>query len=502
MADGGAKRLLLGGWHKWVTLGVVVLLLALLVNGIFGKRIRLAWIAGDLENRPEEVMEEIRALGSPYRSTLRAAILRGGYSLVEETLLFQVALSPTFDLAISLRPALASEDPVVSRAAVLADLDWDRDGRAAGNPVADDVYGALVRWANEDTSNSPLLGAALNRLKAYRDPRVAVVAMSILDARSAGEDLESIGRANSARAAAAQLLGSYPEEPGVFDALVAIVKRERGDESSWVQTYAWQSLAFGGYAEDPELYWIAARSENDLIRQMVASNLERVQDPRVLPILELLLADRREVVRRGALDTLIARRAPIIVEQAEYLAEDQFSSIRGDIVDALGLLRKKEKIPFVAWCLTDTDPIVVEKTILSLLKLTGQTWVFTGPQYRDFELDWNKRQKLIADLMIDEPRKELAVQEIGAAHGGIYGPEDRIPHLIRMLGHADVENVKRAMRLLAELTGRKEGFDPALLDPAAADDAEADAIHRLMTEPGVREKLIADWQTWWTSEHR
>lgn len=490
-----------GGWRKWALGGLAAaLLVVLLVSLIWGQRIRFWWIARDLRDSPDATVARIQALGRPYRDTLRDALLAGGRSFPEELTLLDVAFRAPFYLSKELRVALASEDETVRRAAVVAYLAWDRQPQAPPHPVADDVMEALRSWARPENAASVYLGAAISRLEGYDDDRIPGVVAPVLLATTKSDELAEVGRSNDARVRAAKLLVAYPDDPDAVAALREVVKRDPKGESNWVQTYAWQSLAAGGYAEDPDLYWIAARSPDKLTRQMVAGNLEMVKNPAVVPILEYLLADPVQVVRRGALDSLFAKRAPILMKDLLYLAEDSYSSIRGDLAEAVRFYREKKYLPFLGWCLTDTDPQVVRKAIEALDALTGDAYAFTLDQWRTYQYSGMKeRLAMVEDFMNDEERKAKAVERLAEQHPPRYADEDRIPHLIRMLGHADPENVKRAMRSLAEITGRKEGFDPAILDPEAAADAEADALYRFMNEPGLRGEVIADWERWYAS---
>lgn len=504
MAKRSVSERIFGGWRKWALGGLAAVVVVLLfVSAIWGERIRMWWVLRDLRESPEATVREVHRLGRPYREALEASILAGGRAFGEELTLFDVAFRAPFYLSDELRDALGSDDETVRRAAIVAYLDWDRNPQAPPHPVSDDVMEALRRWARPENAGSVYLGAAISRLEGYEDDRIPGVVVPVLLATTKSDELAEVGRSNDARVRAAKLLAAWPDDPDAVAALTEVVKRDPNGESNWVQTYAWQSLAAGGYAKDPEIYWIAARSPDKLTRQMVANNLEHVKNKAVVPILESLLGDPVQVVRRGAVDSLFAKRAPILMKDLLDLAEDSYSPIRGDLAEAVRFYREKRYLPFLGWCLTDTDPQVVRKAIEALDALAGDSYAFTLDQWRSYQYSGMRdRLDMVQDFMNDEDRKEAAVNRLAEEHPPRYTDEDRIPHLIRMLGHADVDNVQRAMRLLAEITGRKEGFAEAILDPGAKADAEADALYRFMNGDGVREKVIADWKRWYAGREK
>ncbi len=475
------------GRRKWVTLAVAVLLAAWAVSAAAGRDIRLWWILRGLDDEPEAAAREIRALGPGYREALGRAILRGGRSLEAQLRLSLIAYGEPFYGRDLLRRALRSEEPSVRRSAAQAFL---RMGYSVPpGPIPDDVLAVLRDWAREPAA--PRLAEALSDAGRYRDPRMADVLAEVLLTDYQPEDENELARLLDNRQTAARACRPYVGEAKVREALRTVLRREK--ESGMVRMYAVRSLAGGGAADALDVFEAASRDSNPFVRQALAENLREVKDPRVIPILTRLLEDPKETVRRGAVDTLIAKRAPVLMERIRYLAEDSFSSIKGDLAEAVDVYRRKDLVPFLAWCLSDPDPIVVEKALVALVRLTRRHYGFTDAQWNAYR--WPKkagdRSRVVQAFMNDEARRREAVDRWVAEFPPRYTDRDRLPHLVKQLGHADPENVRRAIRELVKITGRAEGFPPAVLDRGAKPEEEADALYRFMH--GGREKIIEEW---------
>jgi hypothetical protein len=201
-------------------------------------------------------------------------------------------------------------------------------------------------------------------------------------------------------------------------------------------------------------------------------------------------------------DTLMDKRVPDLMDNLEYLAEDWFASIPGDLAWAVRNQGRDDKIPYVVHCLNNTDPVVVEKSLVVLFRMTRKHIGFTTESWKEFSWDLplmggepgRTRSKAVRDFMSDIPRKDRAIARWNVDYPPAYTDQDRLPHLIRQLGHADSRNVRRAMRELKKITGRADGFPPECLDPTADLAAEADAVYRFMTEQ--KEEVMAEWEKW------
>jgi HEAT repeat protein len=497
---------LFSGPRRWVSILVVSVLaaggLALAVYGVARRDIRVYYVLRGLDEDPGAKMADIRALDLEYRPALARALLRGGRSYPAQMALTLVLLGePYYDRATVLG-ALEEDDPLVRQCAAAALL--RRETKSPPSTVPDPIFTVMSEWVKE--IHTPWLATALDELMSYSDPRLPAILIPLAAARSedgargsGNELLLSIGRANENRREAVRLLRDYADAPGVIDVLEDVVRREK--ESDEVQMEAWKSLTSAGNAGDPDLYWLGARSDKDIVRQVVANNLEWVEDPRVVPILIHLAEDENEVARRGAISSLIARRAPELLDNLLYWAEDSYAPIRGDLASAVDIYRREAFVPFVVWCLTDTQPNVVEKALVALFRMTKQYFGFEDVWQNYL---WNRplevgsqgqaRSQIVRDFMADEPRKEAALKAWSEYRPPRYGDEDRLVHLVRQLGHRDSRNVRRAIRELARITGRTEGLPKEVLDPGADVQAEADAVYRFMN--GGREPVIASWKAW------
>ncbi len=498
MARGNPAKWLLTGWRRWILVAVVVLILLSVAWSIYGKDIQVRSTLGGYAEDPQETERTLLAYGLPYRPALRRALLGGGREFpVQYRFSRLMQWEPFFD-GKTLDRALASEDPVVARAAASAILNFRRT--SPPTTVPDEVMSVLEDWAEELAA--PYLGTGLGPLSGYRDPRVAKMLARMIVARSEDkvDGVVEIGRANGNREVAARQLRTYVFDPMVVEALRTVATRDV--ESPIVQMHAIKALAGGGYTGDFDIYWKGARSDNVFVRQALAADLESVRSPEVIPILLYLTNDANEVVRRHAVDALMDRRAPDLMNGLEYLAEDWFASIAGDLAWAVRHYRRDDKIPYVVHCLKHTDPVVVEKAMVVLFALTRKHYGFTEKTWKQFVWDMplmagekgRTRSAAIREFMNDEDRKKQAIAGWNEVFPPAYTDQDHLPHLIRQLGHADSRNVRRAMRELKRFTGRTEGLPAACLDPNADITEEANAIHKFMIED--KEQVIAEWERW------
>jgi HEAT repeat protein len=520
----GVKAFLFSGWRRWVTLGagilVALLAIGLIVDAVAGKDIRVWWLLRDFRERLEsrepgvadEAMQEIRDLGFPYKKALGRAVLRGGRTFNEQLALSNLLHDKPFFGREILEQALTEEEAIVRRAAAVALM--SRETRVTGKPLPDELYQVIEDWCGDP--REPWLQLGLMHSRAYRDPRLVDLLLPLLSARSQdyadAEDedarLLQIGRVNRNRERIAEVLKAYISDPRVTAAFEEVVHRE--GEADRVQFFVWKALASEGYDEDPELYWIGARSENPFIRQTVAEHLERVSDPKVIPILKELLEDPHELVRNGAIRSLTLKKSPILMDDLYYLGEDSYVHTRGDLATAVGIYGRTDHIPYLIWCLAEEEePNVVEKAVVELFKLTKKHHGFSDEEWDAYT--WNRplepggRPGLIRAFINDAERKEKAIETWSSEYPPRYTDRDRVPHLIRQLGHEDRDNVKRAIVALARITGRTEGFPEILTKPRPESEKEiqeeADAMFLFMTE--LRETVIADWRAWaetWRAE--
>jgi hypothetical protein len=498
MARRKSAKQLLAKWGRPAAILAAVVVVLIVIWSVAGNDIRVWWTLSDYGEEPISTETALRSYGLSHRPALRRALLRGGRRFPEQFRLSRLMLmEPYYDTAI-LQEALESEDPLVSRAAAAALLDF----RITSPPsaVPNDIFEVLENWTHD--LDSPDLNFALQCLSGWRDPRVAklLAGMVLLRSEDKVSGLVNIGRANGNRETAARLLRHYISDPKVVEALRTVAFRDV--ESRIVMMHAIKALAAGGYSEDLEIYWNTARSDNVLARQALAADLISVRHSGVIPILTFMTLDVNEVVRRHAVDTLMDKNAGVLLDSLGFLAEDWFSSIRGDLAWAVRHFNRMDLIPYVAWCLTDTDPMVVEKAIVALWVMTKKHHGFGDEEWSKFS--WNRpllagevgrgRAQAVRDFMNDEERKAEAVAAFNREYPPAYTDETRIPHLIRQLAHADSRNVRRAMRELVRITGRKQGFPPECLDPKADTQAEANAIYRFMTEE--RDDVIGEWERW------
>jgi hypothetical protein len=498
MARRNLKKWLFSGWRQWVLAVLVGLAALAVVWSLYGRTIAIDRTLAGYEEDPQGTESALLAYGLPYRTEMRAALLAGGRGFPEQFRFSRLlAWAPFYDGA-TLDRALSSEDPVVRRAAAMAILNSRRTAPPA--TVPDAVLAVYVEWAEELAS--PELDMGLAELGFWRDPRVAQLLTKMVVSRSEEKvkGVVPIGLANRNREVAARGLKYYVSDPQVLEALRTVASRDV--ESPLVVTYAIKAIIGGGYSGDMNLYWKSARSENVFVRQAIASDLENVRNPEVIPILLFLTNDENEVVRRGAVDTLMDKRAPGLLDNLEYLAEDWFASIAGDLAWAVRHYRRDDKIPYVVSCLSNTDPVVVEKALVVLFAMTRKHHGFTDEEWQEFSWDQplmagekgRSRAAKVAEFMNDEERKSSAMQRWNVDYPPAYTARDRLPHLVRMLDHADSRNVRRAMRELRKITGRTNGFPPACLDPNADPTADADGVYRFMT--GEKQQVIADWEKW------
>ncbi|MHC4861104.1 MAG: HEAT repeat domain-containing protein, partial [Planctomycetota bacterium] len=384
------KSWLVTGWRRYAVLVVAVLVLAILVSVIWGKDIRVWWVLQGIEDDREKTLEQLRLFDLPYRDAIRGAVLRGGRILTYQADLCGILLGAPYYDRDTVEGCLADEDPVIRRAAAMALLRHDVNTPAG--PVTDAVLEVLRDWGED--SSAMWLDGGLAYLSFYRDKRLAPILLSIVtDTTPDTEDLQAIARSNSAREVAAQRLAPYIDEPGVIEQMRVVLAREK--ESEYVKLRVLHTFLKGGYSEDLEVFWMAARHENPHIRQVLADNLEFVKDPGVIPVLEFLLDDTEQVVRRGAVLTLARKRHPVVMDDIHYLAEDSYGSIKGDLAEAVKDYRRDDLIPFVVWCLSDYDPVVVEKAIVTLGRMARTHHEFDWERYKRIGRDPLGRMNLV-----------------------------------------------------------------------------------------------------------
>lgn len=487
--------------RKWLIAAAVVValaLVALVVDMVAGRDIRVWWILQDLEKDAAGTRARLTELDIPYLPAIARAHRRGGRGYGGQVRLTEILMGEPFYARGAVEEALGNDDPEVRRAAAVVLL---RAGATSpAGPMPDRVLEIYREWVSHPAAD--YLDSGLGELGLYRDVRLVDILLPLVKERSqdVSKGAGRIGRTNMNRDAAIWRLRAYATDPRVIDVLKDLVDRDDEPERTLIQ--AWKALAAGGYDAEPDIYWKGARSDSTLVRQVVATNLEGVRSAAVIPILLHLLDDENEVVRRNALDALRGKRVPQVMERAAYLVEDSFDSVRGDIAMAVADYHRMDLIPLVVWCLNDNDPIVVEKAFVTLFRLTKRHIGFDDPQWNAYA--WNrpisgdtvgmKRSDQVRAFINDEERRLKAIEEWNQAFPPGWTDADRVPHLIRQLGHRDSRNVKRAMRILAKITDRDVGLPTAVLDPNAPAGAEADAMHRFMKEE--RKAVIAEWEAW------
>jgi hypothetical protein len=485
-----AKRL--SGWRGFVVIGVAVTVLVVVVLMFFKRDIRLWFLLRDFDERPQEVAGELRRLGLPYKDALGRALLAGGRDIGPQFELTMTIAQEPFYSVQAVREALDSKDPIVRRAAALAALSLEPAGPSRRLPPG--VLEVVKEWA-EDPS-APYLSHALKSIQTYEAPEARAILTRLLRAKSEGTEAGVVARSIENREAAALVALRYAKDPDVRAALLEVAGRKT--EGPLVRMRAWQSLMGGSDALEEDMLAAGAREGDNLIRQVIAEHLRHTSREVAVPLIRILIEDPLEVVRRGALDSAIRHRLPMVMDDAWYLGEDHWEAIRGDVAEAVDIYRREDMIPFMIWTLSSGDHIQVEKALVGLHRMTGKHHGFDDDQWGIYTRAPDRRNEILKEFSDDVERRDTALAKWGEEYG-VHTDQDRRRPLIRMLGHKDRENVRRAMRELHRITGRKEGFPPETLDPKADIQKEADAIHRFV-EMGGAEKVIADWNVWLTEQ--
>jgi len=492
MAGSDGKPKLLAGSRKWAWAALAVALFAMIVLALRWKDLRVAWVLSDLDDEPEATAEALRKdLSLPYKAELREAYLEGGRRFSAQVYLGKVLAQDPFYMSDTVREAMDAEDAEVRRAAAVTFLEISFDPRTPPGRMDDRALEVFEEWAAEPAHASLFL--FIQRLGYYDDERLAEPLAEILASEAPQDSLDAIGRSNRNREASAKALKRYADREIAMDAFRTVI--ERDEESDMVQAYALQGLGRGGGGDDPELWGKAARSDSTVKRQVAASNLRYVEGAWAVPLLLRLSEDVNNVVRREAIDSIAEQGAPEYLDHVHYWAEDSWDSIRGDLPGHLHDLGVKDHTPLMAWILREHDPLVVEKAYVALVKTTNEHHGLTDEKWDVFKSQMRRRAGIMKELMVDEERKEEAILEWSGGPDRFYTDEDRVPHLIRQLRHAARENVERAMNELARITGRREGFPPALFRDDLGVEKEANEWFRFMESD--REKLSADWKRWW-----
>jgi hypothetical protein len=487
----GRKKALIG-----VAAAIVVWLSA---DAIFGTAIRVGSAVRALEAGEENAELGIRNLGTRCADQLESQLLAGDREFDKQAYLSEILLLQPFYMMKAVRKALNSEDPVVSRGAVLAMLSQGADPGQPAVRIDDDVLAALAQWCGDRADR--YLAECLTRLPAYHDPRLGELLVKVAAEPSIVDDLAASRRVEETRYRALSQLAPYASQPKVVEGMRAILDRK--GESDRIVRKAVATLTAGGFRDDPAVYWAAARSDNPHVRQSVADNLRNVRDPKILPILELLLGDPNETVRRAAVGTLMEKRSSILMSEADYLAEDWYQDIKVDLAMSVGLLRDRNRMPFLVWCLEDFDPQVVRIAHWELVRMTKTKahFGFTKEQWQaHLRANTIERSNQIKEILNDEFRREQMITGFAKMFPPRKTDRDRVPHLIRHLTHRDTRNVERAMKELVRITGRREGFPEALLDPAATPEDKGVASVTFLDSD--RAALAAEWQAWWKTQEK
>ncbi|MEN8151743.1 MAG: HEAT repeat domain-containing protein [Planctomycetota bacterium] len=481
--------------RAWVALAVVVALYAgwrvfdAVLGDTLAARSVLSRLASDEPGEADEARTEMRRMGAPFRGHFEDALLSGGRSFDAQQILTDVLLLEPFYSRDAVAEAMKSKDPVVRRAAASAVL--MRYGEIANPPekIDDDVLVVLAEWTKEPDDR--WLPPALGLLGLFRDPRVVDVLIPLAELAPTAANEET-------RFRAVRRLGPFAGEARAVEALTKVTNRD--GEPSRIRSEAIRALAAGGSA-DPSIYWKAIESEVGFERQAVAENLARVRDPAVIPILVRLLGDPNVDVRRSALNSLVRKRSPIVMDRLDELVEDRFWGIRADLAMAVGQYRQRDRIPFLVWLLMDFDPEVVRIAYVELFKQTKVHHGFTDELWSVWgRIPITDRAKEIRKFMRDEERREAAITEWSKAWGPRKTDRARVPHLVAMLTHRDSGNVERAMKALVKITERSDGFPPLLLEGGG--DVAKVAEERVRFMASDREALASGWRAWWATQEK
>jgi len=479
-------------WARWTLAGAVVLIIGWYVfDGIFGETLRVnAAIRRLGSDRVVDAKDDIRRMGTPALPRLTSALLSGGRDFEVQQTLSAVLLVEPFYAQDAILAAMKSEDPIIRRAAASAMLlgYWDQNQKA--ERLEDGILEVLADWCREPLD--PWLPQALGLLSLYKDPRIVDLVLPLAEMEPTGTP-EERARLEESRFRAVRRLSPFAKDEPVAAALQKILERE--DESPRIRREAVGSLTAGGQG-DPSAYWTAVRSGTDFEREAVADRLVAVRDHRVLPVLEYLLGDASDSVRRAALRTLVRKRAPLVMKDIDYLVEDEFYGIRADLAMAVGQYRERERIPFLIRMLRDFDPEVVRPAYVELVRMTKNHHGFTEIAWTTWKrLPPGEQAQKIKDFLNNEKRREAAIAEWVKVYPPAPEERDRVPHLIRMLAHRSSGNVERAMKELIRLTNRREGFPAELIDGGVPIVKSAEARLRFMSSD--RKKLAAEWAEWW-----
>jgi len=482
------------GWRRWALVGLLVLIVGGVVfDGLFGDTLAARAAIRRLEDDDPDARDDLRRMGVPFLSRFESALLAGGRSFEAQQSLSDILLLEPFYARAAIDRAMKSEDAVVRRAAAMVVLMRFGSATAPPDRIDDGALEVLAEWSTDP--GDQWLPPSLGFLYLYRDPRVVDFLVPLAELEP-GVTPEERARIGETRLRAIRRLSPFAKEDRVAAALRGIVKRE--NETSRIREEAILSLAAGGRS-DPDVYWVAARSPDDLERQAVARNLVAVKDPRILPVLIHLVGDANVSVRREALMTLVRKRSPFVMKEIDYLVEDRYYGIRVDLAMAVGQYRERDRIPFLIRLLRDFDPEVVQAVYVDLTRMTKSHHGFSEIAWTTWgRLPPRERAQKIKDFMNDEKRREAAIARWVEVYPPAPDERDRVPHLIRMLMHRDSGNVERAMKELMRITKRREGFPPELIDRDVPIERSASA--RLAFMVSDRAELAAEWSEWWKGQ--
>ncbi len=524
----------------------IVLGLAALLWGawaLYGLPLRVRWlVAGGAppaaRKASAEAAERIRSLGVEARPVLLDLFCAPGPRSRKAWVASVLLRAPYFDQG-EIEKGLASPDAATARAAAFALLDGEEADPSFEASASEAEAPAVPRKPSEKPGPawdpSPAVPVLTAWLADRADPE-ARHAARLLGRVPAGDPRRRealLAMVEEAREILAP--GAPPamrlRKAALVDALQALLNEVRSDPSvaervakvvAWVEDQGlseegWDLEFYGlrlielarGQGVPEGLLTRLAGNPNALVRQRLAGALEAVPGEEAAGILERLAGDEVAVVRRGASLALLKRKDPRVLRLAPWLLEDSYIYVRSDILKAVGEVRgadpegARAAVPLLVACLEDPWPgqgpapdtpqarmledgkaQVVEEAVLSLHRITR-----SSPGFEVGELeDWKKRAEICRALAAD-PARRKAVADEWRKTVAPWPPEKRIPPLVRRLGEADPENVVRAMRELARLTGDSTGFPPAALRPAGDDVEARDSVREWRKTPGFQTTL-------------
>jgi hypothetical protein len=472
-------------------------------------RARKSWVASILIRSPFFAQDEVvKSLGSPWKPTARAAafaLLEG-----EENERFDVAASQAEGRSTPSGPSpLDTWDP---KPAIPVLLDWIADRADPEAKLAALLLGKLPQ--DEVRVRDALLAAVEDA------PNI----------RALGKTREALERKLLVVDALQALLPWARNDPETAARVAAVIARldtdggAKDDMPLWdIEAYALRLFEVArGRGVDPALLVKLLKSRNKPVRMQLAHTLETVNGPETERLLRALCRDEEPTVRRSTVFALKKRMDPLLLDLLPYVIEDSYVYIRSDALKSVGDLigtatdRCRSAIPLLVSCLEEPWPgqpqaptpeiaasfenaraDIIEGCALSLHRITTRSPGFEEMDPKTNQrvtkiLDWKSRMEIARRLAADPARRKAVVDEW--RKGVPPWPESRrVKPLVEHLEDPDFDNVLRAGRELARVTGDRTGF-PAQIFETGDDTGARNALREAAKAPEWA-KTLDHWRT-------